>query len=151
MLGGETAGWGEAVEGAAKDVAAEAVVDAASVQDTLTVSLSPPLQQLPSTATATATALPTHIPTPPSTTNKTDALSSLEARLRSAEALGYPFHRDPLPILRRTFKTPPQPQRYDDWLLQKRVRVRKSWAEEDVGDSCCFGTRTVEGGRGWID
>lgn len=122
---------------------ADAVVDIASVETTLTtspslaVSRSPTLQ--PSTVNAHSAA-PAAAP-----------VALLEARLRTAEALGYPFHRDPLPTVQHTFEAPSQPQRYDDWLLQKRVRVRKSWAEEDVGDSCCFGTRTVEGGRGWID
>lgn len=48
--------------------------------------------------------------------------------------------------------TPPDPQKYDDWLLQRRVRIRKPWtefdelgADVDVGDSCCFGTRSVVG------
>ena len=145
-------GWGEAVAGVAGGVVAGVAVDAVSVEDTLTVSHSPPSQQLSSTATATV--LPTHTLAPPSTVDKTDALdalSPLEVRLRTAEALGYPFHRDPLPALQHLCETASRPQRYDDWLLQRRVRVRKSWAEEDVGDSCCFGTRTVEGGRGWID
>lgn len=33
-----------------------------------------------------------------------------------------------------------------DWLAEKRVKVRgeTAWDEEDLGDSCCFGTRTVE-------
>ena len=147
--GGEMEGWGEAVEGVAEGVVADAVVDAVSLQD---APLSPPLQQLSSTATAAVS--PTHIPALPSTVDKADALdalSPLEVRLRTAESLGYPFHRDPLPALQHLCETASRPQRYDDWLLQRRVRVRKSWAEEDVGDSCCFGTRTVEGGRGWID
>lgn len=43
---------------------------------------------------------------------------------------------------------------YDDWLLEKRVRFRplhepgNAERELDVGDSCCFGTSTVELG-GW--
>lgn len=43
---------------------------------------------------------------------------------------------------------------YDSWLLEKKVKIRShhhhdasSWAVEedglDVGDSCCFGIRTV--------
>jgi hypothetical protein len=37
---------------------------------------------------------------------------------------------------------------YDDWLLQRKVKTsrRDDWDEEDLGDSCCFGTRTVETG-----
>lgn len=122
---------------------ADAVVDIASVETTLLASPSLTVSHPPSLQ--------------PSTVNTQSVVAAeapvalLEARLRTAEALGYPFHRDPLPTVQHTFEAPSQPQRYDDWLLQKRVRVRKSWAEEDVGDSCCFGTRTVEGGRGWID
>ena len=39
--------------------------------------------------------------------------------------------------------------RYDDWLVEKKVRVKEtSWIEGlDIGDSCCFGTRTVEMGK----
>lgn len=39
--------------------------------------------------------------------------------------------------------------RYDDWLMEKKVKVKDtSWNEGlDVGDSCCFGTRTVEVGK----
>lgn len=36
---------------------------------------------------------------------------------------------------------------YDDWLLERKVKTRKyddDWDEGDLGDSCCFGTRTVE-------
>jgi hypothetical protein len=35
---------------------------------------------------------------------------------------------------------------YDDWESEKKVKVRNlevDW-EEDVGDSCCWGTRTVD-------
>jgi hypothetical protein len=37
---------------------------------------------------------------------------------------------------------------YDDWLLQRKVKTprRDDWDEGDLGDSCCFGTRTVETG-----
>lgn len=34
----------------------------------------------------------------------------------------------------------------DEWEFEKKVKVRKfepDW-EEDVGDSCCWGTRTVD-------
>jgi hypothetical protein len=143
VIGGETAGWGEAVEGVAGDVVADAVVDIASVETTLTTS---PSLAVSHTPTLRSSAISTH-----SVVTAETPVSLLEARLRTAEALGYPYHRDPLPALQHPSEAPSQPQRYDDWLLQKRVRVRKSWAEEDVGDSCCFGTRTVEGGRGWID
>ena len=36
----------------------------------------------------------------------------------------------------------------DDWRLQPKVKISRDagWFEEDVGDSCCFGTRTVEFG-----
>src|SRR5690242_21765113 len=44
---------------------------------------------------------------------------------------------------------------YDSWLLSRKVR--SPWTEpypsaddEDVGDSCCFGTRTVDAGRGFV-
>lgn len=41
------------------------------------------------------------------------------------------------------------PQVYDSWLLDSKVRT--PWLiEEDVGDSCCFGTRTVDVGTAWI-
>ncbi|KAH9878988.1 hypothetical protein J1614_002423 [Plenodomus biglobosus] len=36
---------------------------------------------------------------------------------------------------------------YDDWLLERKVKTRQyddDWDEGDLGDSCCFGTRTVE-------
>lgn len=41
---------------------------------------------------------------------------------------------------------------YDAWLVEKKVRVKHvPWEDEmDVGDSCCFGTRTVEVGRDCI-
>jgi len=37
---------------------------------------------------------------------------------------------------------------YDDWLLQRKVKTprKDEWDEDDLGDSCCFGTRTVEMG-----
>ena len=141
-------GWGEAVEGAvegarAAAVVADAVVDIASVETTLTTSPSLAASHSPSFQPSTVNA--------PSAAPAAAPVALLEARLRAAEALGYPFHRDPLPTVQHPFEAPAQPQRYDDWLLQKRVRARKSWVDEDVGDSCCFGTRTVEGGRGWVD
>jgi len=35
----------------------------------------------------------------------------------------------------------------DDWLLARKVRLpQRDREEEEVGDSCCFGTRTVEVG-----
>jgi hypothetical protein len=34
---------------------------------------------------------------------------------------------------------------YDDWLLQRKVKLpRDEWDEGELEDSCCFGTRTVE-------
>lgn len=49
----------------------------------------------------------------------------------------------------------PTPQVYDAWLLEKKVR--NPWTEpfpgadeENVGDSCCFGTRTVEMGMDFV-
>ena len=41
---------------------------------------------------------------------------------------------------------------YDAWLVEKKVRVKHvPWEDgTDVGDSCCFGTRTVEVGRDCI-
>lgn len=40
---------------------------------------------------------------------------------------------------------------YDDWLLEKRVKVRGGLGdEEELGDSCCFGIRTVETGMDCI-
>ena len=38
---------------------------------------------------------------------------------------------------------------YDSWLVEKKVKVKASPWEDggDVGDSCCFGTRTVEAGK----
>jgi hypothetical protein len=37
---------------------------------------------------------------------------------------------------------------YDDWLLQRKVKLprRDDWDEGELGDSCCFGTRTVDVG-----
>lgn len=41
---------------------------------------------------------------------------------------------------------------YDDWLIERKVKVcADAWEmEEDLGDSCCFGTRTVEVGLNCI-
>ena len=63
-----------------------------------------------------------------------------EARLRAAESLGY--------SVRQSFQddSSTRPQEYDTWLLEKRVKFRSDWGDEDVGDSCCFGTRTVDMG-----
>ena len=38
---------------------------------------------------------------------------------------------------------------YDDWLLQRKVKMPRAdeWDDGDLGDSCCFGTRTVEMGK----
>lgn len=35
---------------------------------------------------------------------------------------------------------------YNDWLLQRKVKTPRGdeWDDGDLGDSCCFGTRTVE-------
>jgi hypothetical protein len=71
----------------------------------------------------------------------------VEARFRAAEALGYPVTREPpTKHVMQHRDTDTRPQEYDSWLLEKKVRVRSAWAEEDVGDSCCFGTRTVDTG-----
>jgi hypothetical protein len=34
----------------------------------------------------------------------------------------------------------------DDWLLQRKIKLpqRDEWDEGELGDSCCFGTRTIE-------
>jgi hypothetical protein len=39
---------------------------------------------------------------------------------------------------------------YDDWLLQRKVKIpqRDEWDEGELGDSCCFGTRTVKSAVG---
>ena len=75
------------------------------------------------------------------------ATAQVEARLRAAESLGYPVVRE---TLTEHEVIPQRPQEYDSWLLEKKVRVRTYWAEEDVGDSCCFGTRTVDMGMDCI-
>jgi len=38
---------------------------------------------------------------------------------------------------------------YDDWLLQRKVKTPRGdeWDDGDLGDSYCFGTRTVEIGK----
>lgn len=35
---------------------------------------------------------------------------------------------------------------YDAWLFERKVKIMNmpDWAKEELGDSCCFGTRTVE-------
>jgi hypothetical protein len=66
-----------------------------------------------------------------------------EARFRAAESLGYPVLRE---SAERVDNIDKRPQEYDNWLLEKKVKVRNTWNEEDVGDSCCFGTRTVDMG-----
>jgi starvation-inducible outer membrane lipoprotein len=35
---------------------------------------------------------------------------------------------------------------YDDWLLERKVKPPRidDWEDGGLGDSCCFGTRTVE-------
>lgn len=78
-----------------------------------------------------------------STQEKPDhyAAEQVEARIRAAEALGYAVARD---APAKHDNTVNRPQEYDGWLLEKKVRVRSNWEEEDVGDSCCFGTRTVD-------
>lgn len=75
------------------------------------------------------------------------ATAQVEARLRAAESLGYPVVRE---TLKEHEVVQQRPQEYDAWLLEKKVRVRTHWAEEDVGDSCCFGTRTVDMGMDCI-
>jgi hypothetical protein len=73
--------------------------------------------------------------------------AQVEARLRAAESLGYPVIRDKSKEHEVVQQRPPE---YDSWLLEKKVLVRTPWAEEDVGDSCCFGTRTVDMGMDCI-
>ena len=70
-----------------------------------------------------------------------------EARFRAAESLGYSVVRESTERLDDIDK---HPQEYDNWLLEKKVKVRNTWTEEDVGDSCCFGTRTVDMGMDCI-
>ena len=38
--------------------------------------------------------------------------------------------------------------RTGDWQMQRKVKISKSigWDDEERGDSCCFGTRSVEFG-----
>lgn len=46
-----------------------------------------------------------------------------------------------------------EPGEPDDWLLERKVKIfpGDDWSiEDDVGDSCCFGTRTVEIGSDCI-
>ncbi|UPX11793.1 uncharacterized protein EKO05_0002381 [Ascochyta rabiei] len=94
------------------------------------------------------------------TTTTTTPLDANEARLRAAESLGYPVTRQGTPnpdtnTKKHDHASSTRPQSYDSWLLEKRVRIRSGWADEDgdrngdVGDSCCFGTRTVHGGLYW--
>lgn len=42
--------------------------------------------------------------------------------------------------------------RYDDWLLARKVKIPMvdDWNEGELGDSCCFGVRTVEFNRGCV-
>lgn len=70
-----------------------------------------------------------------------------EARFRAAESLGYEVTRE---TEAKTELENARPQEYDNWLLEKKVRIRSDWGEEDVGDSCCFGTRTVDMGMDCI-
>jgi len=41
---------------------------------------------------------------------------------------------------------------FNNWLLEKKVRVQGNlWdGEEDLGDSCCFGTRSMEIGLDYV-
>lgn len=36
----------------------------------------------------------------------------------------------------------------ESWLLEKKVKIsrRDEWLDGDLGDSCCFGTRTIQRG-----
>lgn len=70
-----------------------------------------------------------------------------EARLRAAESLGYEVTRD---VETQKENADTRPQEYDNWLLEKKVKIRNDLGEEDVGDSCCFGTRTVDMGMDCI-
>lgn len=48
----------------------------------------------------------------------------------------------------RAEQLPPE-IRYDAWLKERKVSVPvgDEWIEGELGDSCCFGTRTVQFGR----
>jgi hypothetical protein len=48
----------------------------------------------------------------------------------------------------RAEQLPPE-IRYDAWLRERKVTVPMGdeWIEGELGDSCCFGTRTVQSGR----
>jgi hypothetical protein len=36
---------------------------------------------------------------------------------------------------------------HDDWIVQRKVKIH-TWDDEgELGDSCCFGTRTVQFGK----
>lgn len=39
-------------------------------------------------------------------------------------------------------------QKQQDWQQERKVKVMKTdgWKGEELGDSCCFGTRTIEFG-----
>jgi hypothetical protein len=39
---------------------------------------------------------------------------------------------------------------HDDWTVQRKVKIH-TWDDEgELGDSCCFGTRTVQFGKGCV-
>lgn len=42
---------------------------------------------------------------------------------------------------------------HDTWLLEKKVKVLAEMFDNtlDLGDSCCFGTRTVEVGKDFVE
>lgn len=41
--------------------------------------------------------------------------------------------------------------RYDDWLLERKIRAyRDEFDEYKLGDSCCFGTHTAVVGLGCV-
>lgn len=74
-------------------------------------------------------------------------IDAVEARLRAAESLGYEVTRNTVEKKEHVSTRPPS---YDNWLLERKVRFRNDWDDEDVGDSCCFGTRTVDMGMDCI-
>ena len=41
---------------------------------------------------------------------------------------------------------------YHDWHLERKVKIPRQddWDEGELGDSCCFGTRTVEFGLDYV-
>jgi hypothetical protein len=54
------------------------------------------------------------------------------------------------PVLVEDQKKVKEAVTYDDWLLQRRVKMPRQddWDGGELGDSSCFGTRTVESSVG---